>query len=205
MSDGMLTQGYLFPLRQYSEAEVLNFFALNGTGLNGQLVAFETGNQNPELADGYSNLSVGANFTNIISNRYLNNRRVRPAVVTDFKSQIAGVTLHTTAEYDENGQKLVLLSPDQAYERGFVPSGFTTPVLQRGFLTIRLSQIANSATVAPLPGYVLVPTGVGAFASMPASTATGSPEFFHRAVGSVASTSGSNNGGYVQIRIAGSV
>jgi hypothetical protein len=205
MSDGMLTQGYLFPLRQYSEAEVLNFFALSTTGLNGQLVAFETGNQNPELADGYSNLSVGASFTNIVSNRYLNNRRVRPAVVTDFKSQIAGVTLHTTAEYDENGQKLVLLSPDQAYERGFVPSGFTTPVLQRGYLTIRLSQIANSAVVPPLPGYVLVPTGAGAFCAMPASTATGSPEYFHRAVGSVASTSGANNGGYVQIRIAGSV
>lgn len=205
MSDGVLTQGNLFPLRQYSEAEVLNFFALDGTGLNGQLVAFQTGNQNPELADGYSTLSVGSSFTNIISNRYLNNRRVRPAGVADYKSQIAGVTLHTTAEYDENGQKLVLLSPDQAYERGFVPSGFTTPILQRGYLTIRLSQIANSSTVSPLPGMVLVPTGVGAFCAVLASTVTGSPDLFQRAVGSVASTSGANNGGYVQIRIAGNV
>lgn len=202
MSDGMLTQGNLFPFRQYSEAEVLNLFALNGTGLNGQLVAFETGNQNPELADGYSNLSVGSNFTNIISNRYLNNRRVRPAVVTDFKSQIAGVTLHTTAEYDENGQKLVLLSPDQAYERGFVPSGFTTPVLKRGLLTVRLSQIANQSTVSPLPGFALVPTGVGAFCAVSASAVTGSPDLFQRVVGNVVSASGANNGGYIEIQIS---
>lgn len=202
MSDGMLTQGNLFPLRQYSEAEVRNFWALNGTGLNGQLVAFETGNQNPELADGYSTLSVGASFTNIISNRYLNNRRVRPAGVADFKSQIAGVTLHTTAEFDENGQKLVLLSPDQAYERGFVPSGFTTPILKRGMLTVRLSQIANANVVSPVPGMVLVPTGVGAFAAIAAATATGSPDIFQRTVGSVVSTSGFNNGGYLQIEIS---
>lgn len=202
MSDGMLTQGNLFPLRQYSEAEVLNFFALNGTGLNGQLVAYETGNQNPELADGYSTLSVGSNFTNIISNRYLNNRRVRPAAVGDLKSQIAGVTLHTTAEFDENGQKLVLLSPDQAYERGFVPSGFTTPVLKRGLLTIRLSQILNSATVSPVPGMVLVPSGVGAFCAVAAATATGSADIWQRAVGNVVSTSGANNGGYLQIQVS---
>ncbi len=200
--DGMLTQGNLFPLRQYSESEVVNFFALNGTGLNGQLVAYETGNQNPELADGYSTLSVGSAFTNIISNRYLNNRRVRPAVASDYKSQIAGVTLHTTAEFDENGQKLVLLSPDQAYERGFVPSGFTTPVLQRGILTVRLSQILNAGTVSPLPGFVLVPSGVGAFAAVPPSQVTGNAELNSRSVGSVFSASGANNGGYVQIRIS---
>lgn len=202
MPDGMLTQGNLFPLRQYSEAEVLNFWALNGTGLNGQLVAFETGNQNPENADGYSRQSVGSDFTNIVSNRYLNNRRVRPAVVTDLKSQIAGVTLHTTAEYDENGQKLVLLSPDQAYERGFVPSGFTTPIVKRGLLTVRLSQIANASTVSPVPGMALVPTGVGAFCAVAASTVTGTPDLFQRVVGNVVSSSGSFNGGYLQIQVS---
>lgn len=202
MSDGMLTQGNLFPLRQYSEAEVFNFWALNGTGLNGQLVSYETGNQNPELADGYSTQSVGAQFTNIVSNRYLNNRRVRPAGVADYRSQIAGVTLHTTAEYDENGQKLVLLSPDQAYERGFVPSGFTTPILARGLVTVRLSQIANANVVSPLPGFYLVPTGVGAFAAITPATVTGSVDLSSRTVGKVVSTSGFNNGGYIQIHIS---
>ena len=202
MSDGMLTQGNLRPLRQYAESEVLNFFALDPTGLNGQLVAFATGNQSPETADGYSNQSVGSSFTNIVSNRYLNNRRVRPAVVGDLKSQIAGVTLHTTAEFDENGQKLVLLSPDQAYERGFVPSGFTTPILKRGLLTVALSQISNASTVSPLPGYVLVPTGNGAFCSMPAATATGNADYFQRVIGRVVSTSGSFNGGYLQIEVS---
>lgn len=202
MSDGMLTQGNLFPLRQYAEAEVFNFWALNGTGLNGQLVSYETGNQNPELADGYSTQSVGAQFTNIVSNRYMNNRRVRPAAVADYRSQIAGVTLHTTAEFDENGQKLVLLSPDQAYERGFVPSGFTTPILARGLLTVRLSQIANAGVVSPLPGYYLVPTGVGAFCAVAAATVTGSADLSSRTVGKVVSNSGANNGGYVQIHIS---
>lgn len=202
MSDGMLTQGKLFPFRQYAEAEVLNLFALDPTGLNGQLVSFVTGNQSPETADGYSSMSVGANFTNIVSNRYLNNRRVKPAVVGDLKSQIAGVTLHTTAEYDENGQKLVLLSPDQAYERGFVISGQTVPILKRGLLSISLSQIANASTISPLPGFCLVPTGNGAFCAVPAATVTGSADLFQRVVGNVVSSTGSNNGGYIQIQIS---
>lgn len=202
MSDGMLTQGNLRPFRQYGEVEVRNLFALDGTGLNGQLVSYQTGSQSPETADGYSALSVGAAYSNIVSSRYLNNRRVRPAVVTDLKSQIAGVTLHTTAEFDENGQKLLLQNPDHVFERGFVISGQTVPLVKRGLLTVALSAISNSSTVSPLPGYVLVPTGAGAFCSMPATTATGLGDYFHRIVGSVISTSGSFNGGYVQIEIA---
>jgi hypothetical protein len=202
MSDGMLTQGNLRPFRQFDEAEVRNLFALDGTGLNGQLVSYQTGSQSPETADGYSSLSVGASFTNIVSNRYLNNRRVRPAAVGDLKSQIAGVTLHTTAEFDENGQKLILLNPDHVFERGFVVSGQTVPLVKRGLLTLALSAISNASTIAPLPGYVLVPTGVGAFCSMPAATATGNADYFQRIVGSVISTSGSFNGGYVQVEIA---
>lgn len=200
MSDGILNQGYLFPFRQYDPAEVVNLFALNGTGLNGQFVSYDTGSQAPENADGYSTLSVGAQYTNIVSNRYLTNRRVHASLVGETAQQCAGVTLHTTAEYDENGRKLVLEPSYLTVERGFVVSGQTVPILKRGLITISLSQVANRAVTAPLPGYSAVLTGAGQLAAITPALATGS-SWAPFVVGRFVSSSGAFNGGSIQFEV----
>lgn len=200
---GILTQGSLLPFRQYAEAEVINFFSLNATGQNGMFVAFITGFQNPENADGYSTVAIGAAYTNIVSTRYLNTRQVRPATSTDSKWQVAGITLHTTAEYDENGQKLVLLPSDATFERGYVVSGQSTPILKRGLVTLAMSQVDG----IPIPGYVGLVTGNGRLSVANPATApfSGSIALQNQAVGRFVSTTGSNNyvagGGYVQFEV----
>jgi hypothetical protein len=200
---GILTQGNLAPLRQYAEAEVINFFSLNVTGQNGMFVSYVTGNQNPDNANGYSNLPVGAAYTNIISTRYLNTRQVRPATFGDTKWQVAGVTLHTTAEYDENGNKLILQPSDAVYERGYVLSGQSTPILKRGLVTLVMSQVDG----VPLPGYVGAVTGNGRITVLnpTAFNVTGVGNIANSIVGRFISSTGNNNyasaGGFVQFEV----
>lgn len=197
MSDGILTQNNLFPLRDVSQHEIINRYALDGTGINGLFVSYVTGNQNPELGDSYSNQSVGTPYTNTVSTRYFNNRRVRAAAAGDTKWQVAGVTLNTVAEYDENGQKLVLLPPAVREERGFVLTGQTVPLAKRGFFVIKEACVAG----VPIPGYPFVATGVGQIAVIAPSVATGSTLFQSYILGRFTSTSGFNNGGYVEIEV----
>lgn len=200
---GITQQGYLAPFRQYAEAEVINFFSLNVTGQNGQFVSYVTGNQNPDNADGYSTLSVGAAYTNIVSNRYLNTRQVRPTVFGDSKWQVAGVTLHTTAEFDENGNKLILQPSDAVWERGYVLSGQSTPILKRGLVTLSMAQVDG----IPIPGYVGAVTGNGRLTVLnpTAFNVTGLGNIANSIVGRFVSLTGSNNyttqGGYVQFEV----
>jgi len=196
MSDGILTQGKLFPLRDYSSHEVSNRYALDGTGLNGLFVAYVTGNQNPDNGDGYSNQSVGASYTNTFSTLYLNNRRVRPATAGDTKYAVAGVTLNTVAIYDENGNKLQNMPAYIRDERTFTLTGKTVPIVKRGFLTISDSQVAG----LPIPGYPFVATGVGQIAVLSPVAATGAV-WQPYILGRIASTTGSNNGGYVELEV----
>lgn len=194
------TQGNLLPFRQYAEAEVINFFALNGTGQNGLFVALETGQQSPADADGYTSTAVGANYTNVYAPRYENKRKVRLAAATDTKFNAVGVTLHTTAEYDNHGNKLVLMPHTRRDELGFVVSGETVPVLTRGIVT--LGQGAYVGT--PIPGYVGVLTGNGQIAVMDPAVAlvsTGANAFGHKIVGKFISTSGDAFGGYAQFKL----
>lgn len=199
---GITSQGNLLPFRQYAEAEVVNQFSLNVTGQNGMFVSYVTGNQNPDNADGYSTLAVGASYTNIVSNRYLNTRQVKPSAVGDTKWQCAGVTLHTTAEFDENGQKLILLDSDQTVERGYVLSGQSVPILKRGLITLSMAQVDGF----PIPGYLGLLTGNGRLvvANPTAFHVTGLGNIANSAVGRFISTTGTNNYtalGYVQFEV----
>jgi hypothetical protein len=200
---GILQQGNLAPFRQYDENEVVNLFSLNVTGQNGMFVSYVTGNQNPDNADGYTTLAVGASYTNIVSTRYVNSRQVRPAAAGDTVWQVAGVTLHTTAEFDENGNKLILQPSDAVYERGYVLSGQSVPILRRGLVTLVMSQVDG----IPLPGYVGIVTGNGRISvANPTSFAiTGLGNFTNNVVGRFISSTGSNNysaaGGYVQFEV----
>ena len=202
MSDGILTQGKLFPLRDISQHEVTNRFALDGTGLNGLFVSYVTGNQNPDTADGYSNQSVAANFTNTFSTIYLNNRRVKASSVGASKWEVAGVTLNTVAVYDENGNVLRNEPHYVREERMFVLSGQTVPIVKRGFITINNSQVLGAT--APLPGYPFIATGVGQITAITPAQATGSLGGYGNFVlGHFSSATGVNNGGYIELELAG--
>jgi hypothetical protein len=148
----VLLQGNLLPFRVASEAETINLFALEGTGLNGTLVSLVTGSQDPNSSAGTyaGGIQVGASFANVTSLRHLVTRRVRPSQPGD-SYNVLGVTLHTVAEYDENGRKLILEKRDDTLERGFVASGQAVPILARGILTIKSGQCVGN----PIAGYPL--------------------------------------------------
>lgn len=166
-SASQLTQGNLLPFRLYDEHFVINWYALNGTGLNGLLVALQTGtgvwNQDPSTSMGaYSSQQVGATYTNVWSARYINNRSVRPAVSGDSIYNTIGLTLHTVATTDENGNPLINLPYDKVTERGFVLSGFSVPILRNGVVTLKLANINGT----PTPGYAACITSGGAGGSV---------------------------------------
>lgn len=200
MSDGILTQGKLFPIRDVNQHEVSNRYALLGTGLNGLFTTYVTGGQNPDNADGYSNQAVAASYTNVFSTIYLNNRRVKPSAAGDTKWEVAGVTLNTVAITDENGNILRNMPKRQREERGFILSGQTVPLLKRGFCAIQVSQVLGAT--APQAGYPFVTTGVGQITALTPAQATGA-SWSSLVVGHFGSNSGTNNGGYIELEIAG--
>lgn len=198
MSAGILTQNNNLPFRQYAEAEVINEYALLGTGLNGMLVTYVTGDQSPDDADGYSSISVGADYVNTVSNYYHTKRRVRPAAVGDTKFEVAGITLNTVAITEENGLPIALMPPAVRKSRGFIKTGEPVPFVKRGKFTVALSKFAGTT---PLAGYPIVATGVGNFACVSPSYATGT-SIAPTVIGRCVSSSGSLNGGYAQIEIS---
>lgn len=196
----LLTDGNLLPFRQYAESDVLNIWSLDVTGLNGMLVAItNNSNQDPATSAGaYASSSPnGYAVTNVGNYAYRNSRKVRPAAVTDTRSNVIGVTLHTTATHDENGNLLVNQPYDKTLDRGFVQTGFTVPILTRGLITVKLANIGGT----PVPGYAATIGTGGQFAvGDPANMVvigTGT-----RVVGKYVSTSGSALGGYAQILLS---
>jgi hypothetical protein len=195
----LLTDGNLLPFRQYAESDVLNIWSSDVTGLNGMLVSItNNSNQDPATSAGaYANRAPnGYAVTNVGNYAYNNSRKVRAAAATDTRSNVIGVTLHTTAIYDENGNLLVNQPYDKTLDRGFVQTGFTVPILTRGVITVKLANIGG----VPLPGYAATIGTGGQFAvGNPADMVvlgTGT-----RVVGKYLSTSGSAFGGYAQIKL----
>lgn len=219
-SVSQLTQGNLLPFRIYNDGDVLNWYSLDGTGLNGQLVSLETGilpsggsgagSQNPENSfGGYQPVAVGAAYTNVISYKYANNRKVRPSTSGDNIWNALGFTLHTTATVDENQNPLVNLPYDRVTERGYILSGYSVPILTQGVFTLR----ANNYNGTPIPGYVICVTSGGAAGSVDIVNPTSltyntgitlTPSNVYNpwtVVGKCLSTSGLNFGGYAQFKV----
>lgn len=202
----LLTDGNLLPFRQYDPADVYNLFALDGTGLNGQLVAIETGFQDPILSAGqYTTLPVAASYTNVTSYRYNSPRRVRPTNASDTVYNTIGMTLNTTAVYDENGNLLANQPYDDTLERGFVQTGFVVPILTRGLVTIKQQNVIGVG----IPGYVGVistggngkleavnPINLIGFGQTGVAVYSG-----QQIVGKFLSSSGSAFGGYYQFKL----
>lgn len=204
MPNVFVSQGNLLPNRDYDQHEVLNMFALNATGLNGQLVTFLTGSQDPVESEGYTTSAVAAGYTNIASLFYKVKRQVRVSTVGDTKWEVAGITLNTTAQKDENGNLLLNMPDELTAARGFVKTGQAVPILKRGQLTVALGQFNGTKPVA---GYPILASGTnGGFACVAPSYATGT-SIAPLVVGRCISDTGTYNGagvlgGFAQIEIS---
>jgi hypothetical protein len=193
----------LRPLGDYDQHEILPFYALNQTGLGGMAVTLLTGAQDPLTSEGYGSQGIGASYTNIWAPAYSVFRKVRPATIGDTKWEVAGITLKTTAYYDENGNALRNMPYDQTLARGFVQTGQAVPILKRGMVSLALSTL-NGTT--PFAGYPLIASGNGGFACVTPAYATGT-SISNLVIGRVLSSTGTYNGqgtlgGYFQADIA---
>lgn len=154
----------LRPYRDYSEHDVVNLFAFDGAqDANGVIATAGTvvkvaGNGFQPVAD--KSLGGGTGFlgtipvdlggtlsipglSNVVSNRYVLTAKVEAA---NSGSAPLGVTLISTQELDENGEKLVF-NPRKAAEKGVVISGQAVPVLTRGIIVYSGTEIDNAASV----------------------------------------------------------
>lgn len=191
-------QNKLLPFRDYDEHEVLNLFSLNGTGLAGTFVAFET--HDPSNADGWTTQAVGASYDGVTSLRYEVKAKVKVATSGLSKYEVAGITLFDTREVDNNGL-LLKFNPQRKAELQCVLSGEAVPVLKRGLIT--LSKDAYEGT--PTVGNVGVIGNAGKVLSItPGSltTATGATGWkADHVIGRFISSSGSQHGGFALFEI----
>lgn len=142
----------LRPFRDYSEHEVLNFFAYSGAADSSSVIAtkgkavkisaegFTTGPTNSSANQPTDFLGdVGAAFPLSNSLRF----GVRPKVTIATSGDVLGLTLLDVRELDENGEKLIF-NPRKAAEMNVVISGQAVPVLTRGVVLYSGSAIANA-------------------------------------------------------------
>ena len=149
----------LRPYRDYSEHDVVNLFAFDGAqDANGVIATAGTvvkvaGNGFQPVTDstalggtgflGTIPVDLGGTLSipglsNVVSNRYVLTAKVQAA---NSGSAPLGITLMSTQELDENGEKLVF-NPRKAAEKGVVISGQGVPVLTRGMIVYSGSEIS---------------------------------------------------------------
>jgi hypothetical protein len=195
----VLTNSALLPFRQYADAEVIQLYSADFTGQAGTLVTLQTANQEPSQGAGaYTTSAPLTAFTNVGNYAYNNPRKVRPATTDDNKFQMLGLTLYTVATHDENGIPLRGLPYDKTLERGFVQTGFTVPVLARGIVTIKQSQVAGTVAAGSIA--IAGTNGtITALANSAANTIVVGTGAY--AIGKFLSTSGLAFGGYYQLKL----
>lgn len=153
----------LRPFRDYSEHDVVNLFAFDGAQDANGIIA-TAGTVVKVIGNGFQPIVasttpggtgflgavpvdlaglVGAGFANTVSNRYALTSKVNAASSGD---AALGITLLSTQELDENGEKLVF-NPRKAAEKNVVVSGQGVPVLTKGVVVYSGTEISNSATV----------------------------------------------------------
>lgn len=193
----------VLPFAIYSPADEIALYSQNGTGVGGRFVVFETGNNAP--TDGLGDFSAatpGYNYEGVTNLRTENKRKVTPAPSGSTKFNVLGVTLYGTAEYDNNGLKL-LFNPHRKTELRCVTSGESTNVLCDG--VVRLSYRAYSGV--PIPGHVAVVSNAGEgkiqIVNPATLSASSTPFAYHHVVAKVISSSGTANsfGGYADFKL----
>lgn len=195
----VLTNSNLLPFRQYADAEVIQLWSADFTGQAGTLCTIQPGNQTPgNEAGGYTTSAPLQAFTNVGNYAFNNARKVRPSAANDNRFQIAGVSLYTVALNDENGIPLRGQPYNQTLERGFVQTGFTVPILARGIITVKQSQVATTPAVTD----IIVAGAGGLFSTLTNNAANNIVVASgNYAIGKVISSSGSAFGGYYQFKL----
>lgn len=144
----------ILPLRDYSEHDVINFFALStannsvldtGNGDNGVIVKVSNGDMVKDAVQYVDSSYLGkTDYPYVGRNGYPEvPLKVAPSASGDAS---LGITLYETAMYDENGEKL-LYYRQKALENQIVLSGQAVPVLTRG--TVTLSKYAFESNTVP--------------------------------------------------------
>lgn len=142
----------LLPFRDYDEHDVINQYALNGTGLAGSLV--KATSLNPSNAYYYTQTSVGASFPGITSYRWVNPDTCTNCGSGDGKwsTTILGLTLVNVQEYDENGNRLIVSQggPRKLEENNAILSGLTVPVATKGIFMINTSIVTGTPAIGQM-------------------------------------------------------
>jgi hypothetical protein len=154
----------LRPFRDYSEHDVVNLFTYSGQqDANGVIAT--AGTVVKVIGNGFQPIVasttpggtgflgavpvdlaglVGAGFANTVSDRYALTAKVTAATSGD---AALGITLISTQELDENGEKLVF-NPRKAAEKNVVVSGQSVPVLTKGVVVYSGTEIGSASVGA---------------------------------------------------------
>lgn len=194
-----LTNTYtdLLPFRIPDYDQTINFYSFAGYGSGGRFVSFLTGNNSPDLsAGGFSSTSPGFVPDGAYNYIYEQPRKVRYAAYGDIKHQVVGLALDATVEFDEHGRK-VLFEPQIQIEKQIVPTGTPIRIATEGVYTLKKGAYVGT----PFPGYVGVLTGSHGQITFVAPAAAQNYITSGLDICKVLSTSGSNFGGNVQIKL----
>lgn len=148
------------PFRDYNEHDVINLFALNtantkigdsGAGDAGVIVAVANGALSSDIHSISANDYLGkSDYPNVGRVGYPTLNTTVAAATTG--AAALGITLFETAQYDENGEKLLYYKA-KALENQVILSGQATPVVTKGTFTLDDSAFVGSI---PAPGTSLV-------------------------------------------------
>lgn len=143
----------LLPFRQYSEIDIVNQFALQGTGEAGTLVAVSNGDFDSQHGFNWTN-TPGAAFERVSNFTYQTNTTVRPTVSGDTKYNTLGFTLYNVFTEDENGEKY-LYNKQKRTDNMVIRSGDAMNVLTKGLVTLVSGQAYKGT---PAVGNVIIPS-----------------------------------------------
>jgi len=145
----------ILPFRQYDENDVINLFALEGAYVNesttgssygdaGVFVKVSAGDFDKDPVSYSDDSYLGKTDYPFIKAQYPSvNLKCAPAVSGE---PLLGLTLRQTAQYDENGEKL-LYNPVKAEELFCVMPGQAVPVATRGMFTLTADGYSGSMGV----------------------------------------------------------
>lgn len=185
----------LLPFRQYDEHDVINLFAYSGAlPINeGTLVRPVASGWRTDEGQVQLLGDIGANFPNVVSDRYGTRARVTAAGTG---TNVVGMLLYPVKETDENGQ-LYKFSPRKAAEQGVVLSGQTVPIATRGIFLV--SGQFNGGQQA---GDALFPSGDGLWTTSTTGQNNGGNEHCNSKVGKLLGAPNSKGHALVYLNIA---
>lgn len=133
----------LLPFRDYSEHEVLNFFACTAIANKGTLVkpkrSWKSVGATDKSTAGPLDLGTsapGAIYPNTVTQNFELVGQVEPVVNHDDVPTAIGVLLKDIREFDENGEKLIFNSRKAAEMDVIIKDVQAVPVLTRGLILV---------------------------------------------------------------------